>query len=77
MEWAKFKFNVLFTGCEAEPPVIHGRFIAPKNNMIGSRMLYECELEHFPTAPAEVYCQKNGEWSKPNFQCVICMYMNI
>ena len=64
------------SGCETPPPVDNSSPIPPATNVIGSTMRYACAVGYEPTATAEVYCMENGEWSVPNFHCVVGM-MNI
>ena len=34
-------------------------------------MTYKCVKGHEPMGPAEVTCMDNGEWSLPQFSCVV------
>ena len=63
-----------YLGCEIEPPVTDGIPIPPKLNTVGSLMKYKCAPKHEPTGTPEVQCMPNGEWSFPNFNCIICKY---
>ena len=63
---------ISFLGCEIKHPIKNGSPIEPVTNTIGSIMKYKCITGYEPNTTPEVQCMGNGEWSLPEFHCVVC-----
>ena len=56
------------------PRVPNGKHVKPYNNSVGSLMLFKCLPRYTLVGNPESRCMEDGQWSVPNFKCVISMY---